>query len=67
MGTSKPKMWSLTNFTLSSLPSRAALSSARVCWIDIRLPTPYGPPVKPVFISHTRVPFLAMFAARSLL
>src|SRR2546425_2367679 len=30
----------------SSLPSSAALRSARVCWIDMRLPTPYGPPVR---------------------
>ncbi len=32
----------------------------------MRLPTPYGPPGKPVFISHTCVPFSAMFFARSL-
>ena len=49
------------------MPSSAALRSARVCWIDMRLPTPYGPPVNPVFINQTQVPFLAMFCPSSLL
>ncbi len=39
-GTSKPKFGSLRNCTSSSEPSSAAVSSARVALIGIRLPTP---------------------------
>ena len=51
-GTSKPKFGSLRNSALLRLPSSAALRSARVSLIGMRLPTPYLPPVQPVLTSQ---------------
>ena len=34
-------------------PTSAAASIARVAWIGMRLPSPNGPPVQPVFTSQT--------------
>ena len=59
-GTSKPKFGSLRNSTLLRLPSSAALSSARVALIGMRLPTPYLPPVQPVLTSQQSTPPLAI-------
>src|SRR5712691_7056847 len=41
-------------FTWSSCPLSAAVIIARVYAIFMREPTPYAPPVQPVFTSHTR-------------
>ena len=52
IGTSNPKTGSLLNLTLSSFPLSAALSNARVYLMEIRFPTPYGPPTHPVLTSQ---------------
>ena len=53
-GTSKPKTGSTRISTPSSAPESAACSSARVSAIGMRWPPwPAGPPVQPVFTSHT--------------
>src|ERR1041385_962910 len=52
VGTAKPKYLSVRNSTLRNEPSRAAVRSARVTLIGLRLPTPYLPPVHPVLTSQ---------------
>ena len=59
-GTWKPKLASVRYSALARLPSSAALSSARVALIGIRLPVPYWPPVQPVLTSQHFTPPLAM-------
>src|SRR3982751_6618689 len=48
-GISRLKIGSLANETASRAPESAARIIARVYAIFIRLPTPYGPPLHPVF------------------
>src|SRR3546814_16882921 len=50
----------IRNSALFRLPSSAALSSARVTLMGIRLPTPYLPPVQPVLTSQHVTPPLAI-------
>ena len=52
-GAKTPNTGSGLNPTPASSPARAARNSARVYASVIRRPTPYGPPVQPVFTSHT--------------
>src|SRR5688500_3479271 len=54
VGTSRLKIGCCLYATLSSCPVSAAVIIPRVCAIFMRLPTPYGPPVQPVFTSQTR-------------
>ena len=51
-GMLRPKAGSVANSTLSSLPSSAALTSARVIFRLMRLPTPNLPPDQPVLTSQ---------------
>ena len=59
-GTSKPKLGSVRNSAFASEPSSAALSSARVALIGMRLPAPKAPPVQPVLTSQQSVLCSAM-------
>src|SRR3989449_3516806 len=51
-GTANPKTGSCRVGTVSSSPANAARIIARVLFRSIRCPTPYGPPVQPVFTSQ---------------
>ena len=66
VGTAKPKYLSVRNSTLRKLPSSAAVSSARVTLIGIRVPVPYLPPVQPVLTSQQSTLCLAI-SSRSML
>src|ERR1035438_9002735 len=52
VGTWNPNTGSWRKFAPCNLPDRAACRSVRVCRMLIRLPTPNGPPVQPVFTSQ---------------
>src|SRR5215475_7820971 len=49
-----------------SPPARAARTIARVLAMEIRCPTPYGPPLQPVFTSQTATSWVAILSPRSL-
>ena len=51
-GILKPKIGSMWNSLLAKPPLSAVLSRVRVYAMLIRFPTPYGPPVQPVFTSQ---------------
>ena len=38
------------------------LTLTGVAWIGMRRPSPYGPPVQPVFTSHTDEPWRSSFS-----
>ena len=64
-GTSSPNTGSGAVGVRSSVPASAARTIARVRPRRIRSPTPYGPPLQPVFTSQHCTPCCAIFSPRS--
>src|SRR6266404_941884 len=64
-GTSTPNTGSGVVGMRSSLPASAARTMARVWPSRIRWPTPWGPPVHPVFTSQHWTPWAAIFSPSS--
>src|SRR5262245_32651167 len=59
-GTARPKSGSVVVFPFDKSPRSSAGTISRVYESFMRLPTPYGPPVQPVFTSHTSEPCWSM-------
>ena len=65
-GTSRLKSESCSYATLSNAPDRAAVTIARLCFIFILCPTPYGPPDQPVFTRYTTALYRLIFSPNNL-
>src|SRR5262249_2671766 len=63
--TAKPNTGSRCVLAVASAPVWMASMMARVLASLMRLPTPYAPPLQPVFTSQARVPCFLIFSAKS--